>query len=149
MGYIPMDCYYTRDHEWIWISKRAGFIGITEHAQRGLGDVVYVVLPIVGDKLKVGDIFGSVESLRGRSELRIPVTGQVIEINENLIDAPELVNEDPYGDGWMIKVAFDDSGDISHLLTAAEYADYIKTLKKRVSEGEALRAGFGPMSAPK
>jgi glycine cleavage system H protein len=106
-------------------SERAT-IGITDHAQKQLGDVVYVELPKVGDRFEATEPFGSVESVKAVSEVYMPVTGTVMEVNESLNESPEQVNEDPYGDGWMIVVKVDNPAELDGLLTAAEYEDYIK-----------------------
>lgn len=128
MTEIPEDCLYSKEHEWVRIEDSIGTVGITDYAQESLGDVVYVELPKVGDVFEAGDVFGNVESVKAVSELYMPLSGEVTAINTNLADAPELVNQDPYGDGWMIKVALTDPEDTGHLLTAAEYEDFLKQL---------------------
>ncbi|AEE90549.1 glycine cleavage complex lipoylprotein [Tepidanaerobacter acetatoxydans Re1] len=128
MSNIPTDLKYTEEHEWIFVEDSLGKIGITDHAQEELGDVVYVELPEVGDKIVKGEPFGSVESVKAASDLFAPVSGTVVEINEALIDRPELVNERPYDDGWMIVVEVEDESELDDLLTPAEY--------KKLVEGE-------------
>ncbi len=128
MSNIPTDLKYTEEHEWIFVEDSLGKIGITDHAQEELGDVVYVELPEVGDKIVKGEPFGSVESVKAASDLFAPVSGTVVEINEALIDRPELVNEKPYDDGWMIVVEVEDESELDDLLTPAEY--------KKLVEGE-------------
>lgn len=126
MANLPENLSYTKDHEWIRVSGDTAYVGITDFAQSSLGDIVYVELPKVGDSFESNDPFGSVESVKSVNELFIPVGGEVLEINENLGDAPELVNNDPYRDGWMIKIKIIDSTDLDSLLSAAEYEDFIK-----------------------
>lgn len=126
MPEIPEDCLYTREHEWIRIEDATGVVGITDYAQENLGDVVYVELPNVGDRFDAGEVFGNVESVKAVSELYMPMAGEIIEVNEGLSESPELINQDPYGEGWMIKVALADPEETSHLLSPAEYADFIE-----------------------
>lgn len=126
MTEIPEDCLYSKEHEWVRIENSTGTVGISDYAQQSLGDVVYVELPKVGDTFEAGDVFGNVESVKAVSELYMPLQGEVTAVNTNLADAPELVNQDPYGAGWMIKVALADPESASHLLTAAEYEDFLK-----------------------
>lgn len=126
MANTPDNLSYTKDHEWIRVSGDTAFVGITDFAQSSLGDIVYVELPKVGDSFEASDPFGSVESVKSVNELFIPVAGEILEINENLTDAPELVNNDPYRDGWMIKIKMTDTTEVDSLLSAAEYEDFIK-----------------------
>lgn len=125
-AYVPEDLHYSKDHEWIRVEGDTGIIGITDHAQQSLGDIVYVELPRVGDTFAAHDAFGSVESVKAVSEVYAPVSGEVIEVNESLQDEPEKVNADPYGEGWMIRLRLSDPSEIDSLLTAAEYEDYIR-----------------------
>ncbi len=108
MANTPEDLTYTKDHEWVRAKGEQATVGITDHAQHQLGDVVYVELPKVGDKFEASEPFGSVESVKAVSEVYMPLGGSVIEVNETLNDSPEQVNEDPYGDGWMIRVKVDE-----------------------------------------
>ena len=126
MANTPEDLSYTKDHEWVRTAGERVTVGITDHAQQQLGDVVYVELPRVGDKFETGEPFGSVESVKAVSEIYMPVGGTVLEVNSGLNDAPEKVNGDPYGDGWMIVIKPDNPAQLDGLLTAAEYEDYIK-----------------------
>lgn len=126
MANYPDNLHYTKDHEWIRLNGGEAVVGISDFAQRSLGDVVYVELPKVGDKFEAGDPFGSVESVKSVNELFIPVTGEVLEINEALADAPENVNNDPYGDGWMIKIKVLNKAEVDSLLSASEYEDFVK-----------------------
>ncbi len=116
---FPKDLRYTKDHEWVRIEGDEVVIGITEHAQDQLGDVVFVELPEPGTSFELGDTFGTVESVKAVSDLYAPVSGEVTAINEGLEDAPESVNTAPYGDGWMIKVKV--AGTTDHLMSADDY----------------------------
>lgn len=117
----PQDLRYTREHEWIRLDGNRGVVGITAYAQEQLGDVVFVELPKVGSTVEPGKTFGVVESVKTASDLYAPVSGSVAEVNDKLIDRPELVNQDPYGEGWMIVIAMSDPAQVSSLLTASEY----------------------------
>lgn len=126
MANTPEDLSYTKDHEWVRVKGNEATVGITDHAQQQLGDVVYVELPKVGDKFEASEPFGSVESVKAVSEIYMPVGGTVTEVNESLNESPEQVNEDPYGDGWMIRIKIDNPAQVDGLLTSIEYEDYIK-----------------------
>lgn len=130
MAAYPDDLHYTKDHEWIRVSGDTGAIGITDFAQEQLGDVVHVQLPHVGEKFDAHATFGEVESVKTFSELYTPVSGEIIEINEALADAPELVNTSPYGDGWMVKIKLSDLGQVDSLLSASEYEDFVESQKE-------------------
>jgi len=119
---IPEDCRYLETHEWVRVDGDRARVGITDFAQDELGDVVFVELPAEGDELAAGDAFGVVESIKAVSDLYLPVPGTVAAVNEALFDAPELVNEDPYGEGWMLELEAVGEGDT---LTPEEYADAI------------------------
>jgi glycine cleavage system H protein len=127
MSNIPEGLYYSKDHEWVKVEGETGTVGITDHAQSALGDVVYVELPKAGETFAAHESFGSVESVKAVSELFIPVGGEVVEVNETLQDDPEKVNTDPYGDAWMIRVRLSEPGAVDGLLNAAEYEDYLKS----------------------
>ncbi|MDT7807741.1 MAG: glycine cleavage system protein [Acidobacteriota bacterium] len=127
MANVPEGLYYSKDHEWLKVEGDAGTVGITDHAQSSLGDVVYVELPKAGETFAAHDTFGSVESVKAVSELFLPVACEVVEVNDSLTDEPEKVNTDPYGDGWMLKVRLSGRGEVDSLLSAAEYEDYLKT----------------------
>jgi glycine cleavage system H protein len=122
----PEDSRYAKSHEYVHVEGDVGTIGITEYAQKELGDVVFVELPKVGTELEAGDELGSIESVKAVSELFSPVTGEVVEVNEALADKPELVNTDPYGDGWMIKIRLSDPSEMDELMTADDYEDYVR-----------------------
>ena len=126
MANIPENLHYSKDHEWISVEGDIGTIGITDHAQNSLGDVVYVELPRVGDSFEAHESFGSVESVKAVSEIFTPVGGEVTEVNDSLQDEPEKVNTDPYGAAWMIRVRMKNPGEVDSLLSAAEYEDFTK-----------------------
>ena len=126
MANTPEDLSYTKDHEWVRISGDQATVGITDHAQQQLGDVVYVELPKVDDKFETSEPFGSVESVKAVSEIYLPVSGTITEVNQTLNDSPELVNQDPYGDGWMVVIKIDNPAQVDGLLSSIEYEDYIK-----------------------
>ncbi|MBO0856903.1 MAG: glycine cleavage system protein GcvH [Chloracidobacterium sp.] len=130
MAAYPDDLQYTKDHEWIRVAGDVGTVGITDFAQEQLGDVVHVQLPHVGEKFEAHATFGEVESVKTFSELYIPVSGEVTEINEALADAPELVNTSAYSDGWMIKIKIRKPNEVDSLLSASEYEDYVESQKE-------------------
>jgi glycine cleavage system H protein len=127
MSNVPENLHYSKDHEWVKVEDGLGTVGITDHAQEALGDVVYVELPKVGETFAAHETFGSVESVKAVSELFIPVGCEVVEVNETLQDEPEKVNTDPYGAGWMIRIRLAEPGEVDSLLSSAEYEDYLKT----------------------
>ena len=122
---IKPNLKYTKDHEWISIDGTNATIGITDYAQGELGDIVYVEIESIGDSLNKEEIFGSVEAVKTVSDLFIPVSGEITEMNENLEDNPELINDDPYGDGWIIKMKINDSSELNDLLSPEEYKDLV------------------------
>jgi len=124
MATTPEDSRYAKSHEYAHLEGEVVTIGITDYAQKELGDVVFVELPQVGSQLDQNEELGSIESVKAVSELFAPVTGEVTEVNERLRDNPELVNSDPYGDGWMIKVRISDVSELDELMTAEEYDEY-------------------------
>lgn len=126
MANIPEDLHYSKDHEWVRVEGNNAVVGITDHAQDSLGDVVYVELPKAGEEFAANESFGSVESVKAVSEVFSPVSGEIVGINEALNDEPEKVNQDPYGEGWMIRVQMSNPGEVDSLLTAAEYEDFTK-----------------------
>lgn len=125
MANIPANLHYTKDHEWIRVEGENAVVGITDYAQSELGEIVFVDVPSVGETLSQGDAFGSVEAVKTVSDLNMPATGKVLELNETLNDQPDLVNNDPYGEGWMIKLQLSDLAELDSLLTAEEYAKLI------------------------
>ena len=126
MANVPEDLHYSKDHEWVRVEGGEAIIGITDYAQNSLGDVVYVELPKAGDEFAANESFGSVESVKAVSEVFTPVAGVVAKINEALADEPEVVNSDPYNEGWMIRIKMAHPGEVDSLLTAAEYEDFTK-----------------------
>ncbi|MFD8701685.1 glycine cleavage system protein GcvH [Kitasatospora sp. NPDC059648] len=126
MSAVPADLKYTRDHEWVRVEGKTARVGITDYAQKQLGDIVFVELPKEKDKFELGRPFGSVESVKSVSELYAPLSGTVAKVNEDLNEAPEDVNSDPYGDGWMIELTLSGTDELRGLLTAAEYEAYLK-----------------------
>jgi glycine cleavage system H protein len=122
---FPDDLKYTREHEWLLVEGNVATVGITDFAQEQLGDVVFVELPAVGDKVTKDEAMGVVESVKAVSDVYAPVSGKVLEVNDDLPDSTEMINEDPYGDGWMVKIEFDDKTDLDDLLTAEEYEQYV------------------------
>jgi glycine cleavage system H protein len=126
MANVPEDLQYSKDHEWVRVNGDIGTIGITDHAQNSLGDVVYVELPKPGERFAAHESFGSVESVKAVSEIFTPISGEITEVNESLQDEPEKVNSDPYGEGWMIRIRMSSRGEVDSLLSAAEYEDFTK-----------------------
>lgn len=122
---IPQDLKYTKDHEWIKIEGESATIGITDFAQNELGDIVYVDISSVGQVVKQHEVFGTVEAVKTVSDLYMPVGGKVTEFNKSLESAPEKVNNDPYGEGWMVKVSMNNAGEAAGLLSADEYKELI------------------------
>jgi glycine cleavage system H protein len=126
MANTPEDNRYARSHEYVHVEGDIGTIGITDYAQKELGDVVFVELPQVGSQLEMGDELGSIESVKAVSELFSPVGGEVVEVNEALADKPELVNTDPWGDGWMIRIRLADATEVDELMSAEEYEEFVQ-----------------------
>ena len=122
---IPANLRYTSEHEWIRVEGNEAFVGITDYAQSELGEIVFVDVNTVGENVAQGEVFGSVEAVKTVSDLNMPVSGTVLEFNEALNDQPELVNNDPYGEGWMIKVTVDNPEELDTLLDAAAYEKLI------------------------
>lgn len=122
---IPQDLKYTKDHEWIKVDGNKATIGITDFAQQELGDIVYVEIETEGDALKAGDVFGTVEAVKTVSDLFMPVSGTVSEINSLLQSKAEIVNSDPYGDGWMIKISLSNPAELDKLLNAEQYRSLV------------------------
>lgn len=123
MSEIPDNLKFTEDHEWIEVSDGEARYGITDHAQDELGDIVYVELPKPGDEVGKGDMLGVIESVKTVSDLYTPVSGTVKDVNEELEAAPEIINEDPYGDGWVVVIEMSDEGELDNLLDREEYED--------------------------
>ena len=129
MSNIPENLRYSKDHEWVKVEGETAAIGITDYAQHALGDVVYIDMPRVGDKLGTHEAFGSVESVKAVSEIFTPIAGEIVEVNDALNDTPEAVNNDPYGAAWMIKVKMDNPGEADAMLSAEEYEEYLSSVE--------------------
>lgn len=127
---FPDDYKYSKEHEWVLVEGNVATVGITDFAQDQLGDIVFVELPAVGDKVSKEDAFGVVESVKAVSDIYAPVSGKVIEINDDLPENPEMLNEDAYGDGWIIKIDMSDPDEINDLMSAAEYEEYVAEQKE-------------------
>lgn len=128
---FPSDLKYTKEHEWAKLDGESVLIGITDYAQEELGDIVYVELPEVGEDVTQDESFGSVESVKTVSDVYAPVSGKIVEVNKDLEEGPEIINSDPYGDGWLIRIELSDPAEMDKLLSASEYAEYV-----REEEGE-------------
>ena len=124
MSNIPDGLLYTKEDEWVKVDGDEGTIGITDFAQDALSDIVYVELPDVGDNIEAEDSFGVVESVKAASDLYSPVSGEVTAVNDDLLDAPEILNSDPYGEGWMVKIKLSDPAELQGLMDAAAYTAY-------------------------
>lgn len=122
----PEDNRYAKSHEYVHVEAGIATVGITEYAQKELGDVVFVELPQVGSQVEANEEFGNIESVKAASELFAPVTGEVVEVNEELTSRPELVNSDPFGDGWMMKVKLSNPEELDALMSAEEYEEYVE-----------------------
>ena len=125
MSNIPENLRYSKDHEWVQVDGDVATIGITDYAQHSLGDVVYIDMPRVGDKLSPHESFGSVESVKAVSEIFTPVAGEIVEVNDGLNDTPEAVNNDPYSAGWMVKVKMANPLEADAMLSSIEYEEYL------------------------
>ena len=121
MTKIPTELKYTNDHEWLKIENESGIIGITDYAQESLGDITFVELPSPGDSLAKGDAFGVVESVKAASDLYMPIGGEILEVNAELENSPEILNKDPYESGWLLKIKIQDQAETESLLSAADY----------------------------
>jgi len=126
MSNVPEDCRYTEEHEWIRAEDEAAVIGITDYAAEQLGDITFVELPSEGDELSAGKVFGCVESVKAVSDIYAPAGGSVTEVNSRLTDEPGLINESPYGDGWICKVSLTDPSELESLLSAEAYAELLE-----------------------
>jgi len=126
---LDRDCKYSKDHEWVRVEGDEGVIGISDYAQAELSDVVYVDLPEVGDHFEAGDILATVESVKAASDVYMPVGGDVLEINAALDDSPELVNKDPYGQAWFVRIRIADAAELAELMDAAAYETFVAGLE--------------------
>jgi glycine cleavage system H protein len=127
MSNVPADLRYTKEDEWIKVEGEDAVIGVTDYAQDSLSDIVYLELPDVGDFFGAGETFGVVESVKAAADLFMPLSGDVTAVNEDLIDAPELINEDPYGDAWMMKIKMSEPEQVDELMNAEAYEAYLET----------------------
>ena len=122
---VPEELVYSSEHEWVRVENGEGVVGITDYAQEQLGDVVFVELPDVGSDVEKDESAASLESVKAVSEVYLPVSGEVTAVNEKLADSPETINEDPYGEGWILKIRFSDRSQLEDLMSAREYAEYV------------------------
>jgi len=122
---VPENLKYTKDHEWLRVEGDFGFVGITEFAQGELGDIVFIEIETKGETLDKEEVFGTIEAVKTVSDMFMPIGGEIIEINPVLEDSPDLVNKDPFGEGWMIKIKISDAGEIDEMMSASEYSDLI------------------------
>jgi len=118
----PENLKYTKEHEWIRVEGDVAYVGITDYAQNELGEIVFIEIETVGDKLSAGDVFGTIEAVKTVSELFMPIDGKILELNEALEKSPELVNSDPFGEGWLIKISVSNASQVGGLLSAEEYS---------------------------
>lgn len=122
---FPENVNYSSDHEWVRVEGNEAYVGITDFAQDELGEIVYVDVTSEGETLSQGEVFGSIEAVKTVSDLMMPLSGEILEVNTKLEDAPELVNQDPFGEGWIIRVALKDSGELDQLMSASAYKKFI------------------------
>lgn len=124
---IPDGLRFTKDHEWLRISGEEAYVGITDFAQKELGDIVFVEVETIGESLNKGSVFGTIEAVKTVSDLFIPVSGKVLEINNRVLEKPEIINTDPYGEGWIIKIAIENKNEIADLLVSEQYRALINS----------------------
>ena len=122
---IPAELKYTKDHEWVRVEGDVAVVGVTDYAQGELGDIVYIEIETEGDNLDQEEVFGTVEAVKTVSDLFMPISGEIVEVNSSLSDAPETVNTDPYGNGWMIKIKMSDTSELDSLMTADQYKEHV------------------------
>jgi glycine cleavage system H protein len=127
---IPESLYYTQDHEWLRVDNDHGIVGITDYAQSQLGDIVFVDVPTLNQTVNQHESFGSVEAVKTVADLYMPVTGKIVEVNPKIVESPELINQDPYGDGWIVRIQIEDPSEISKLLNATAYRQLIEQLNQ-------------------
>lgn len=126
----PDELRYTKDHEWIKVEGGTATVGITQYAQEALGDIVFVELPGTGESFEAGDVLGSIESVKAVSDVYTPVSGEVKAVNEALEDAPETINSDPYGAGWILKMTIENESELEELMDSAEYQEFLKEVEE-------------------
>jgi glycine cleavage system H protein len=119
---VPVDLLYTKDHEWLRVEGNFGYIGVTDFAQGELGDIVFIEIETLGETLGKDEVFGTIEAVKTVSDMFMPVTGEILEINPSLEETPDVVNKDPYGKGWMVKIKISNPSEVSDLLTAEKYS---------------------------
>lgn len=122
---VPGDLLYTKDHEWLRVEGNIGYTGITDFAQSELGDIVFIEIETVGETLSAGEVFGTIEAVKTVSDMFMPVSGEILEVNPDLEESPEVVNKDPYGKGWMVKIKISDPAELNKLLSAEKYSAII------------------------
>lgn len=122
---VPENLKYTKDHEWIRVEGSTGYVGVTDFAQGELGDIVFIEIETLGETLKREEVFGTIEAVKTVSDMFMPVSGEILEINPALEDSPDLVNKDPYGEGWMVKIKISDASELKELLTAEKYKELL------------------------
>jgi glycine cleavage system H protein len=127
---LDLDCLYSTDHEWIRVEGEEGVVGVTDYAQDQLSDVVYVELPEVGDAYEKDEVFATIESVKAASDVFLPVGGEILEINEALEDEPELINQDPFGKAWLVRISVVDAAELDELMDAQGYRDFIEGLEE-------------------
>ena len=123
---LPEDIKYSKEHEWIKVSGNIAIIGVSDYAQDQLGEVVFVELPDEGEEFEKGDAFGVIESVKSVNDIYAPISGRIVEVNDPVADSPEIVNEDPYGEGWLVKIEMTDPKELADLMSAKDYEAYIK-----------------------
>jgi len=131
----PDDLYYNRDHLWVRVQGNRGKVGVTDHAQREMGEILFVDLPEEGSQVEKGDNFGSLESSKTVAELRSPVSGEIVSINKDLEEEPSLVNDDPFGNGWLLLLEMDDPNELEDMLNAADYEELLEQKDEEEEEG--------------
>lgn len=127
---VPSDLYYTKEHVWLRVENKKATLGITDYAQKKLREVIYVELPNVGQRVEENEPIATLESVKASAEVYSPLEGKVIEVNSKLVDSPELVNDDPYGDGWIVKLEIVDEGQLEKLMESDEYIKYLEDLEE-------------------
>ncbi|HUX56028.1 MAG TPA: glycine cleavage system protein GcvH [Bacteroidales bacterium] len=118
---VPENLLYTKDHEWLRVEGEMGYVGVTDFAQGELGDIVFIEIETVGETLEIEEIFGTIEAVKTVSDMFMPVSGEILEVNPAIEDSPDLVNKDPYGKGWMVKIKINDPSEVNDLLSAEKY----------------------------